>query len=96
MKSTATPLALAALSLLSLTSAHFNLDFPAARGFDGDKLGTFPCGGQDTVSSNRTLWPLEGGQIALTMGHIDANVEGTLSPLTPSTSSSNGSLIQLY
>jgi hypothetical protein len=39
------------------------------------RLGTFPCGGQDTVSSNRTSWPLSGGSIALEMGHIDANVE---------------------
>ena len=66
-------LALAALT--SLTTAHFNLNFPAARGFDEDKLGTFPCGGQDTVSSTRTPYPLTGGQIALSMGHIDANVE---------------------
>lgn len=73
MLSTSTTLALAALT--SLTTAHFNLDFPAARGFDEDKLGTFPCGGQDTVSTTRTPWPLSGGQIALTMGHIDANVE---------------------
>lgn len=65
--------ALAAFS--SLAFAHFNLDYPAARGFDEDILGTFPCGGQDTVSSNRTLWPLTGGDIALTMGHVDANIE---------------------
>ncbi|KAN0119565.1 hypothetical protein V8E51_001773 [Hyaloscypha variabilis] len=49
MKST-TPLALAALT--TLASAHFNLDYPAARGFDEDIRGS----------------------IALTMGHIDANV----------------------
>ncbi|PMD35169.1 hypothetical protein L207DRAFT_587482 [Hyaloscypha variabilis F] len=71
MKST-TLLALAALT--TLASAHFNLDYPAARGFDEDILGTSPCGGQDTVSTNRTLYPLTGGSIALTMGHIDANV----------------------
>jgi len=65
--------ALAASS--GLVSAHFQLDYPAARGFDEDILGTFPCGGQDTVSSNRTTWPISNGSIALTMGHIDANVE---------------------
>lgn len=49
------------ISILSLAlvativSAHFNLDFPTARGFDEDKLGTFPCGGQDTISTTRTL-----------------------------------------
>jgi hypothetical protein len=46
--------ALAAFS--SLVSAHFNLNYPAARGFDEDKLTTFPCGGQDTVSTTRTAW----------------------------------------
>ncbi|KAH7418038.1 expression library immunization antigen 1 [Cadophora sp. MPI-SDFR-AT-0126] len=66
---------LALSALTSLATAHFNLDYPAARGFDEDKLGTFPCGGQDTVSSTRTPFPLSNGQIALTMGHIDANVE---------------------
>jgi hypothetical protein len=73
MRTTTTLTALAALT--SLASTHFNLDYPAARGFDEDNLGNFPCGSQDTVSSNRTLWPLSGGSIALTMGHIDANVE---------------------
>lgn len=62
-------------ALAAITSAHFNLDYPAARGFDEDTLGNFPCGGQDTVSQNRTAFPLTGGEIALTMGHIDANVE---------------------
>lgn len=26
----------------------------------------FPCGGQDTISSNRTLWPITGGEIVST------------------------------
>ncbi|RDW80075.1 hypothetical protein BP6252_04713 [Coleophoma cylindrospora] len=56
-------------------SAHFNLDYPAARGFNEDKLGTFPCGSFDTPATNRTVWPMSGGEIALTMGHITANVE---------------------
>lgn len=62
-------------ALATLTTAHFNLDYPPARGFDEDKLVQFPCGSFDTPSSNRTVWPLTGGSIALTMGHIDANVE---------------------
>ncbi|KAL8724769.1 MAG: hypothetical protein Q9181_006681 [Wetmoreana brouardii] len=40
------------LTLISLASAHFTLDYPQVRGFDEDNLGTFPCGGQDTISSN--------------------------------------------
>ncbi|RFU26750.1 hypothetical protein B7463_g9594, partial [Scytalidium lignicola] len=67
---------LALLSLLApFTAAHFKLDYPAARGFDEEVLGNFPCGGQNTVSSNRTVWPLTGGSIALTMGHIQTNIE---------------------
>lgn len=62
-------------SLLPLASAHFKLTYPAARGFDEDVLGTFPCGGQDTVSSNRTSWPITGGPIQLYMGHTDAKVQ---------------------
>ncbi|KAH8800051.1 expression library immunization antigen 1 [Hyaloscypha sp. PMI_1271] len=72
MKTTHSLTALAAFA--SLASAHFNLDYPAARGFDEDTLGTFPCGGQNTVSTNRTSFPISGGSIALTMGAIDANV----------------------
>lgn len=52
----------------SVASAHFNLDYPAARGFDEDKLIQFPCGSFDTPVENRTVWPISGGSIALTMG----------------------------
>jgi hypothetical protein len=62
-------------ALASLVSAHFNLEYPPARGFDEDKLVQFPCGSFDTPSANRTIWPLSGGSIALKMGHINTNVE---------------------
>lgn len=65
------------LSLLLLpliTTAHFILDYPPARGFDEDKLPTFPCAGFP-VSSNRSDWPISGGKIALTMGHDQALVQ---------------------
>lgn len=61
--------------LTPLASAHFKLVYPAARGFDEDILGTFPCGGQNTVSSNRTLWPLSNAPIQLDMGHTSAKVQ---------------------
>lgn len=61
--------------LTSLASAHFTLDYPPARGFDEDQLVNFPCGGQNTVSSNRTQWPLAGGPIQLTMEHDRAAVQ---------------------
>lgn len=63
------------LSLLPLATAHFRLLSPAARGFNEDVLGTFPCGGQDTPSSNRTQWPLSGGPVQLRMGHDRAAVQ---------------------
>ena len=62
-------------ALLPVVSAHLNLVYPAARGFDEDALGTFPCGGQNTVSSNRTQFPLTGAPIQLLMGHTSSNVQ---------------------
>lgn len=63
------------LSLLPLALAHFTLDSPKARGFDDEKLGTFPCGGQDTVSDERTPFPLNGAPIQLTMEHDESAVQ---------------------
>ena len=61
--------------LLPLVSAHFQLNSPSARGFDEDSLATFPCGGQDTVSNNRSVFPLAGGPIQLNMEHDHADVQ---------------------
>jgi len=69
MKTTFSALA----AFASITSAHFNLDYPAARGFDEDKLVQFPCGSFNTPVSNRTVWPISGGSIALTMGYAALN-----------------------
>ncbi|EUC50472.1 hypothetical protein COCMIDRAFT_922 [Bipolaris oryzae ATCC 44560] len=63
-----------ALSLLPLTLAHFNFNFPRARGFDEDKEGNFPCGGYDQVSDQRTDFPISGGPIQLVLGHPQTNV----------------------
>lgn len=62
------------LLLLPLVSSHFTLKSPIPRGFDEDKLGNFPCGGQDTVG-DRTPWPIKGGPIQLNMEHDEANVQ---------------------
>jgi hypothetical protein len=70
MKNTLTVLA----PFTCFASAHFNLNYPAARGFDQDLIGNFPCGSQCTISK-ATIWPISGGEIALTMGHVNANVE---------------------
>ncbi|KAL8721893.1 MAG: hypothetical protein Q9225_001529 [Loekoesia sp. 1 TL-2023] len=61
--------------LISIASAHFTLDYPPARGFDEDQTANFPCGGQNSVSSNRTSWPLAGGLIQLSMEHDHAAVQ---------------------
>lgn len=66
---------LAVSFLTSLSSAHFTLDSPPARGFDDDALGTFPCGGQNSVANKRTPFPLSGGSIQLTMGHDRSAVQ---------------------
>lgn len=65
--------ALAALA--PFASAHFKLNYPAARGFVEDNLPQFPCGSFDTPSSNRTVWPVSDGSISLQMGYA-----GLLSP----------------
>lgn len=64
----------ALLLFLPLVSSHFHLVSPKARGFDEDKLATFPCGGQDTVG-DRTPWPMKGGRIQLNMEDDEAVVQ---------------------
>ncbi|KAL6710645.1 hypothetical protein ACN47E_007702 [Coniothyrium glycines] len=65
---------LLSLSLLPLAFAHFNLDYPASRGFDDDKEGDFPCGGFNDVSSNRVDFPISGGPVQVRFGHPSTNV----------------------
>ena len=67
--------ALAAIFSLPLTSAHFLMVYPTSRGFDDAKIATFPCGGFDTVSKNRTPFPLSGGEISLEMADTSSNIE---------------------
>jgi hypothetical protein len=64
-----------ALALAPVAFAHFNLNYPETRGFDEDKEPTGPCGGYDTVSSQRTDFPISGAPIQLTLGHQQTNVE---------------------
>ncbi|KAI9768957.1 MAG: hypothetical protein M1840_004553 [Geoglossum simile] len=62
------------LLLPLLAAAHFELEYPKARGFDEDKLTTFPCSGFP-VSTARSDWPISGGKISLTMGHDQSLVQ---------------------
>jgi hypothetical protein len=50
-------------------SAHFNLNYPAARGFNDDKLPDGPCGGFDTPASKRTPVSTSSMTVDLKMGH---------------------------
>lgn len=65
-----------ALSLFPLLiTAHFELIFPAPRGDDDENQATYPCGGHDTISNERTEFPLAGGPIQLRMGHDQSEVQ---------------------
>jgi hypothetical protein len=61
--------ALSLFALLPLTTAHFQLTWPESRGFDDSSATKFPCGGFDSVSSNRTDFPMSGGPIQLNLEH---------------------------
>lgn len=62
--------AILASSLLGLASAHFQLTWPASRGFDDEKTVNFPCGGFETPSAERQPIPLTGSfPIQLSMEH---------------------------
>lgn len=63
------------LAALPLATAHFQLNYPPARGFDEDKLPTFPCGGQDKVSTSRTSVSMTSFPVALDMGHDESAVQ---------------------
>ena len=63
-----------ALAFAPITLAHFTLKYPASRGFDEDKEPTFPCGGFDTVQSQRTDFPVGGGPIQINLGHQQTNI----------------------
>ncbi|KAL1792569.1 hypothetical protein ACET3X_009076 [Alternaria dauci] len=63
-----------ALAFLPLALAHFQLEFPASRGFTDDTQGNFPCGGFNDVQQQRTDFPIGGGPIQLHMEHPQTNV----------------------
>ncbi|KAF2839775.1 hypothetical protein M501DRAFT_932828 [Patellaria atrata CBS 101060] len=68
-----------ALSLFPLlTSAHFQLEWPEARGFEDRTAGDFPCGGFNDVSDERTPFPLSGGPIQLDLGHTETKLQVVL------------------
>ncbi|ERF73852.1 hypothetical protein EPUS_05557 [Endocarpon pusillum Z07020] len=56
-------------------SAHFELNYPTVRGFNEDNLGTGPCGGFDTPTSERTSVSTTSLVLALRMGHDENAVQ---------------------
>lgn len=58
------------LTLLPLASAHFALNFPAARDDDDTNQGTFPCGGHDVVGQ-RTSVSLDSISLSMELGHSE-------------------------
>jgi hypothetical protein len=59
-------------ALASLASAHYDLIFPEWRGdsfADDASQWIYPCANVTQESSNRTLWPLDGGAVTIGMHH---------------------------
>jgi hypothetical protein len=48
---------------------HYQLTYPPSRGFDESKEVTGPCGGFDSVSANRTDFPLKDGFMEINSEH---------------------------
>lgn len=69
----------ASLLISSLSWANFILEYPEPRGYNENQVGEFPCGGQNAVSSTRTLFPIKGGAISLVMGDHKSKVEALTS-----------------
>jgi len=64
---------LTTLSLLTLTSAHFTIKYPQGR---GESTGSQPCGGYGVLSqSERTPWPLTGGEVEFETEHDQSKTE---------------------
>lgn len=60
------------LTILSLSWAHFLLNYPATIGFSDDNEGSAPCGGFPVSFSNTTVFHVGGDAIALTSTHPQA------------------------
>jgi hypothetical protein len=59
------------LTLLPIASAHFTLNFPAARGSDDTDQATFPCGGYPEAGTTRTSVSLNSIPLSMELGHSE-------------------------
>ncbi|KAF9584732.1 hypothetical protein BGW38_005381 [Lunasporangiospora selenospora] len=55
----------------TVAQAHFELTYPATRGFDEDKEPTGPCGGFNTPSASRSEFPIQNGFMNINSGHVN-------------------------
>ena len=68
------------LALLScfapLVAAHWKIVYPPQRQYDNEPtMPQFPCGGINTVSTNRTAFPINGAPIQLNSEHTHYDIE---------------------
>ena len=61
------------LLLAATAAAHFTLDYPPAAGFDEDKEGSQPCGGNTFDFAKATDFHVGGDSVAITLAHPQAN-----------------------
>ncbi|KAF1988148.1 hypothetical protein K402DRAFT_391920 [Aulographum hederae CBS 113979] len=66
---------LLSLGLPILTAAHFTVSYPPSRGFSEDGISSFPCGGFNTPTAERTEFPLTGGPIQMDNTHTSSNLQ---------------------
>jgi hypothetical protein len=64
----------ASIALLPV-SAHFSIDYPAARGSSDDNQGSGPCGGFEAPSAERTPVSTTSLVVAFEMGHDESAVQ---------------------
>ncbi|KAF2149529.1 hypothetical protein K461DRAFT_281909 [Myriangium duriaei CBS 260.36] len=62
--------------IVPLASAHWKITYPQQRQFDNEETMTqFPCGGINSVSTNRTMFPINGAPIQIVSEHTSYNIE---------------------
>lgn len=63
------------IALQSMGLAHFTMTYPSSRGFNEDQEPISPCGGFNTASSERVVFPLQNAFIEINSGHTSYSYE---------------------
>ncbi|OZJ04698.1 hypothetical protein BZG36_02534 [Bifiguratus adelaidae] len=66
---------LSALALTWTVSAHYQLTYPASRGFIDTSEPTAPCGGFNNVNTTRFSFPLHNGFVVINSEHVQASIQ---------------------